>query len=170
MRYKDIDTRPDIQRQIADKQQARGTAERHIRPAKNARAENKGHVGAVDNNRERDLESKAARRKGRILNEVASDMRLTLEQRVAALERESVVLSDTIKLLHKLLREQRRLISDYITQHVMSANQSDEQEGNLRPEDALYTFVCRRRFEALEKQVERICKFVENQKFGLKAG
>lgn len=97
-------------------------------------------------------------------------MRLTIEQRVAALERESVVLSDTVKLLHRLLKEQRRLISDYITRKVTSASQSGKQEGSLRPEDELYTFICGTRFERLEKQVEKLRKLVEKQNLGLKAG
>ncbi|UCC98632.1 MAG: hypothetical protein JSW66_01805 [Phycisphaerales bacterium] len=97
-------------------------------------------------------------------------MRLTIEQRVAALERESVVLSDTVKLLHRLLKEQRRLINDYITKKVTSVGQSKGREGNLRPEDELYMFVCKTRFERLEKQVEKIRKLVEKQKFGLRAG
>ncbi|MHC4558498.1 MAG: hypothetical protein ACYTFW_11605 [Planctomycetota bacterium] len=60
-------------------------------------------------------------------------MRLTIEQRLSALERDNVVLHDTAKLLHKLLKEQRQLINDYITQ-VLSANDSEEQKGSLRPE------------------------------------
>jgi hypothetical protein len=97
-------------------------------------------------------------------------MRLTIEQRVAALERESVVLSDTVKLLHRMLKEQRRLINDYITRKVSSAVQNQRQEGNLRPEDEVYAFICRTRFERLEKQVEKMRKLLEKQAFGLRAG
>lgn len=97
-------------------------------------------------------------------------MRLTIEQRVAALERENVVLSDTIKLLHRMMKEQRRLINDYITRKVTSAGQNQGQEGSLRPEDEVYAFICRTRFERLEKQVEKIRKLVEKQDFGLRAG
>jgi uncharacterized coiled-coil protein SlyX len=101
---------------------------------------------------------------------VAIGMRLTIEQRIAALERESVVLSDTLKLLHKMLKEHRRLINDYITQKVMSARQSGAHESTLHPANELYTFVCRTRFERLEKQVEKIRKLIESQSIGLKAG
>lgn len=97
-------------------------------------------------------------------------MRLTIEQRVAALERESIVLSDTVKLLHKLLKEQRRLTNEYITQKVTFARQGDEQEDSVPPETGLYTFVCRTRFERLEKQVEKMRKLVESQSVGLRAG
>jgi len=97
-------------------------------------------------------------------------MRLTIEQRIAALERENVVLHDTVKLLHKLLKEQRLLINDYITQKVMSASEVEKHKGNLRPEKELFTFVCKRRFERLEKRIDKIQKLVENPKLGLKAG
>ena len=98
-------------------------------------------------------------------------MRLTLEQRLAALERDIVVLRDTLKMLHGLLKEQRQLISDYITQQVMSADTSDEEKhGNVRPEDALYTFVCQQRFDKMEKNIEKIRKLIEDSRFGLKAG
>jgi len=98
-------------------------------------------------------------------------MRLTLGQRLEALERDNVVLHDTIKLLHRLLKEQRGLISDYITLKVTSADTSDERKGvNKRPEDAVYIFTCRRRFDKIEKDMEKLRKLIENSKFGLKAG
>jgi hypothetical protein len=97
-------------------------------------------------------------------------MRLTIEQRVATLERETVVLHDTVKLLHKLLKEQHHLIHDYITREVSATRQTEGQQGRRRPENELYTFVCGRRFERLEKQVEKIRKSVENEKLGLKVG
>jgi hypothetical protein len=96
-------------------------------------------------------------------------MRLTTEQRIAALERDNVVLHDTVKLLHKLLREQRQLINDYITQKVALVSGNEGRNENKRPEDALYTFVCRRRFEDLEKHMGRIRKLVENPNIELKA-
>ena len=97
-------------------------------------------------------------------------MRLTLEQRLAALERESVVLEGKITLLHKLLKEQRELINDYITQSFSSSKEKKGQSGNLRPEDALFTFVCKRKFDRLEKNIERIRKRITNPGVGLKAG
>ena len=98
-------------------------------------------------------------------------MRLTAEQRLLALERDNVVLHDTIKLLHKLLKEQRELISDYITLKVISADTSNEQKGaTARPEDALYTFICKLRFDRIEKDVKVLRNFIKNSEFDLKAG
>jgi hypothetical protein len=85
-------------------------------------------------------------------------MRLTIEQRLQALERETVVLHDTIKLLHKLLKDQGQLINDYIVQKMGNANGSGEANGaNARPEQELYAFVCQRRFDKLEKDVKKRC-------------
>ena len=89
-------------------------------------------------------------------------MRLTTEQRITALERDNIVLHDTIKLLHKLLKEQRQLINDYITRSVLSAREDMTQGAHQRPEDAVYTFVCTRRFEAIERHMKRIHKLVED--------
>ncbi len=103
-------------------------------------------------------------------NRDRSKMRLTIEQRIAELERDNVVLHDTIKLLHGLLKEERQLINDYITQTVISTNQSGEQEESRRPEDALYTFVCRQRFEGIEQHMQALRELVQDPKSGLKAG
>lgn len=98
-------------------------------------------------------------------------MRLTLEQRLEALERDNVVLHDTMKLLHRLLKEQRELISDYIIQKLTCAAKGDGQKrANTRPEDALYTFICKRRFDRIEKDMEKLHKLIESSKLGLKAG
>ena len=91
-------------------------------------------------------------------------MRLTSEQRIAALEREQIILQDTIKLLHKMLKEQKELINDYITHKVTSPENAEKHDDNNRPEDALYTFVCKQRFDYLEKRMERIRKsFINSQ-------
>lgn len=105
-----------------------------------------------------------------IPKELIGKMRLTTEQRLAALERENVVLQGRITLLHKLLKEQRQLISDYITQRISSANETANQNGNTRPEDALYTFICKQKFDRIEKNIARISKSVANSRIGLKAG
>ncbi len=106
----------------------------------------------------------------RILSETENKMRLTTEQRITALERDNVVLHDTIKLLHKLLKEQQQLISEYITQNMMSSNESGGHKGDACPADALYTFKCKRRFEGIEKHIEKMHKLMEEPKHGLKAG
>jgi len=102
-----------------------------------------------------------------------NEMRLTVEQRLRALERDTVVLQDTIKLLHKLLKDHGELIHDYITQKVANANTNDGGEnnsGNNRPEDALYTFVCKQRFDKIDKDIKKLRQLIEGHKFGLKAG
>lgn len=106
---------------------------------------------------------------GRTIRRV-NRMRLTIEQRVAAMERDNVVLHDTIKLLHKLLREDRALIHEYITHSVAAANANAGHTGDVRPEDALYTFVCKRRFDGLCREVEALRKLAYKGKPGLKAG
>lgn len=101
----------------------------------------------------------------------ASNMRLTVEQRLQALERDTVVLHDTIKLLHKLLKEQSTLINDYILQRVANTNSNDEAKAEItRPEDAIYTFICKQRFNKIERDIKRVLKSIENLRFGLKAG
>ncbi|MEE9369876.1 MAG: hypothetical protein V3W45_00265 [Sedimentisphaerales bacterium] len=98
-------------------------------------------------------------------------MRLTIDQRLQALERDSVVLNDTIKMLHKLLKHQGELINEYITRRLASA-ESDEGHNatKTRPEQELYTFVCKRRFDKLEKDIKKTLNLIENLRFGLKAG
>ena len=98
-------------------------------------------------------------------------MRLTMEQRLQALERDVVVLQDTIKLLHKLLKDQGVLIHDYITQKVAQADTAAENNsGNGRPEDALYTFVCKQRFDKVDRDIKRLRELIEGHKSGLRAG
>ena len=98
-------------------------------------------------------------------------MRLTIEQRLEYLEREVVVLHDTVKLLHRLLKQQRELIHDYITHTVASPAGGGEQgRENVHPERALYTFVCKRRLDIIERQIEKLHKIVESSGSGLKAG
>lgn len=101
----------------------------------------------------------------------AVKMMFTMEQRVASMEREIVVLRDTIKLLHKMLKEQRQLINDYIIQKVSASNGNNGHNGeDGRPEDAIYTFICRRRMDKLGKDIEKMRKLVDNIRFGVKAG
>lgn len=98
-------------------------------------------------------------------------MMLTREQRIAAMEREIVVLKETIKLLHKMLKEQRQLINDYITQKVSAGNDHNGHNGeDSRPEDAIYTFICRKRMDKLSKDIEKMRKLIDNLRFGVKAG
>ncbi|MHC4913709.1 MAG: hypothetical protein ACYTE5_12040 [Planctomycetota bacterium] len=98
-------------------------------------------------------------------------MRLTVEQRLRALERENVVLHDTLKVLHRLVKEQGHLINEYIVRRVAAASADQGQGGeNARPEEELYTFVCQRRFDKIEKDIKKALKLIETSRFGLKAG
>jgi hypothetical protein len=100
-----------------------------------------------------------------------SEMRLTVEQRLRALERETVVLHDTIKLLHKLLKDQGDLINEYIVAKMAVAEGvGGTNGGNGRPEQELYTFVCKQRFDKIEKDVKKTLELIKNLKFRLKAG
>ena len=93
------------------------------------------------------------------------DVRLTMEQRVVALERDNTVLHDTVKLLHKMLKDQRQLINEYIVLTLGSANANNEHNGcTTRPEDALYTFVCKQRLDRLDRQIEKVHKFIKDLK------
>ncbi len=91
-------------------------------------------------------------------------------QRISALERDNVVLHDTINLLHRLLKEHRQLINEYITQQMSARDRSEDGTGEVRPEDALYTFVCRQRFDRMSKEVESLRKLIADPRFGSKAG
>jgi hypothetical protein len=98
-------------------------------------------------------------------------MRLTVEQRLRALERDAVVLHGTIKLLHRLMKEQGQLINDYIVRKVAEANTEDDPNGRApRPEQELYTFVCKQRFDKIDRDIKKTLKLIENLRYGLKAG
>ncbi|MFC1781847.1 hypothetical protein ACFLZ8_06265 [Planctomycetota bacterium] len=104
------------------------------------------------------------------MKETKVTMRLTLEQRIAALERDNVVLQDRLTVLHKMLKEQRHLIKEYITLKVNTANNRELNTSETRPEDAVFTFICRQRFERLEKRIERLNKSIATSMPELKAG
>ena len=98
-------------------------------------------------------------------------MRFTIEQRVRSLERDVTVLQDKIDLLHKMLRELRGLIYEYITTKVRNPAIEDAgRKGTLHPADAVYTFVCKRRFGKLEKDLRSVLKRLDGYQQGKKAG
>jgi len=98
-------------------------------------------------------------------------MRLTVDQRVQALEREVVVLRDMLELLHKMLKNQGGMISDYIVQKVAESNPAEEgANGNARPEQELYAFVCKQRFDKVEKDLRKVMQMMEGLRFKHKAG
>ena len=98
-------------------------------------------------------------------------MRLTVDQRVQALEREVVVLHDMLELLHKMLKNQGGMISDYIVQKVAESNPAEEgAKGNARPAQELYAFVCKQRFDKVEKDLRKVMQMMEGLRFKHTAG
>lgn len=79
----------------------------------------------------------------------------TAEQRLASLETDVAGLNETITRLYRMLKEQGELISEYITKQLVAGGPTGEQAG-LSPEDALFTFVCRRKFDQVEKELGRL--------------
>lgn len=97
-------------------------------------------------------------------------MRLTNSQRLQNIEREVTVLKDTIKLLHNMLKKQRNLIKEYIAGEIAAENSSQSNEGNGRPEQKIYTFVCQKRFEKLENDINKVMKKAEQNQITHRAG
>ena len=87
-------------------------------------------------------------------------MKLTIEERITALEQDNIVLRDKLELIHKLVKEQRDLTLEYTHQ---AAATGDSKGEFMHPEEVRYTYCCRPRFEKLEKQMEEIQKLVEDR-------
>jgi hypothetical protein len=85
--------------------------------------------------------------------------RLTTQQRLAALERENVVLRDKLKTLHSMLKEQRQLIAEYITQQVLRADGDRATASQAESAETVGHFVCQRRFEQLEERLDQFGVF-----------
>ncbi len=84
------------------------------------------------------------------------NMRFTIDQRLAELERENVVLHDTTKLRHRMLRDQQQMIKDYIRQMLVTTDKDETQTGRVRADKAQYAFTCEQRFDRLEKTIEKL--------------
>jgi hypothetical protein len=92
-------------------------------------------------------------------------MRLTVEQRLLELERNGTVCHDTVKLFHKLLKEQRQLINDYILMKARFGNSENRNNGGKnRSEEEIYSFICAKRFDHIEREIKRILKTLEHLK------
>lgn len=79
----------------------------------------------------------------------------TAEQRLAALETNVAGLRETTDRLYKMLKEQGELISEYITKQLVAGDSRGHRVG-VSAEDALFTFVCRRKFDQIEKELGRL--------------
>ena len=75
-----------------------------------------------------------------------------LERRLETIERNVTHLNATVDQLHRMLQEQRGQISEYVTRQLVAAG----QEGGVSAEDALFTFVCRRKFDEIERELARL--------------
>jgi hypothetical protein len=80
----------------------------------------------------------------------------TLEQRLAALEGIVAGLSEAVDKLHKALKEQSELVNEYVGKQLAAGSAPAGRVGGLSPEDVLYTFVCRRKFDHVEKELGRL--------------
>ncbi|UCD50952.1 MAG: hypothetical protein JSW27_25940 [Phycisphaerales bacterium] len=87
-------------------------------------------------------------------------LRLTTQQRLAALERENVVLRDKLKMLHGMLKQQRQLIAEYITQQVLLADGDGAAASQAESAETVGHFLCQRRFEQLEERLDQFGVFV----------
>jgi hypothetical protein len=80
----------------------------------------------------------------------------TPEQRLAALEGIVAGLSEAVDKLHQALKEQSELVNEYVGKQLAAGNAPASRVGGLSPEDVLYTFVCRRKFDHVEKELARL--------------
>jgi len=94
--------------------------------------------------------------------------RLTTGQRLAALELDNRMLADKLRILHRMLKEQRHLINDFITRDLTLVSTHDSDRSG-KPDKAMYTFVCQQRFERLETEIENMRRDTRNSSIGRKA-
>jgi hypothetical protein len=80
----------------------------------------------------------------------------TPEQRLAALEGIVAGLSEAVDRLHNALKEQSELLNEYGSKQPAVGHAPAGRVGGLSPEDVLYTFVCRRKFDHVEKELARL--------------
>jgi len=58
-------------------------------------------------------------------------LKLTQAHRIAALERDNVVLRDKMRILHGMVKQQRQLINEYITQQILAVDGDGIRQGHL---------------------------------------
>jgi hypothetical protein len=83
-------------------------------------------------------------------------LKLTTEHRIAALERENVVLRDKMRILHGMLKQQKQLINEYITQQILTADGDEQAAGDNTSSETLGSFLCRQRFEQMERRLDEL--------------
>jgi multidrug resistance efflux pump len=95
---------------------------------------------------------------------------LTTEQRLSALECAMADLGGRVERLDRKLKEQDELIAEHITKQMVAATSDGARRGAIRPEDALYTFVCRQKFDHVEKELARLRRSLAKSRSLHKAG
>jgi hypothetical protein len=80
----------------------------------------------------------------------------TTEQRLATLEANMASLGETIDRLRTAVREQGDLIREHITKQLVANGAKGVADSSISPEDALFTFVCRRKFDHVEKELSKL--------------
>ena len=93
---------------------------------------------------------------GRLVFMAEETLKLTKEHRIAALEREHVVLRDKMRILHSMLKQQRQLINEYITQQILAADGDGQAAGGDTSSETLGSFLCRQRFEQMERRLDEL--------------
>ena len=96
-------------------------------------------------------------------------MKLTTQQRLLELERKVTTLEDKLQILHEMLKKQNQLITDYLTLNTVVEN-SDSQNANTRKEDAVYTFICRKRFDQIQRDIQNLKQMINKLDLKNRAG
>ncbi len=96
-------------------------------------------------------------------------MNLTTQQRLLELERMVITLADKLQILHDMLKHQNSLITDYLTLNTVVEN-SGSPNTNTRKEDAVFTFVCRKRFDRIQKDIQNLREIINKLDFKNRAG
>jgi hypothetical protein len=74
----------------------------------------------------------------------------------ATLEANMVSLSETIDRLRAAVREQSDLIREHVSKQLVAGGAKNAVSSSISPEDALFTFVCRRKFDHVEKELSKL--------------
>jgi hypothetical protein len=80
----------------------------------------------------------------------------TPEQRLTALEGRVAGLSEAMDGLRRMLEQQGELLNEYVAKQPAASGATGNRVGDLSPEDVLFTFVCRRKFDHVEKELGRL--------------
>jgi len=68
-----------------------------------------------------------------------------------------------------MLKHQNKLITDYLTLNAVVQNQ-DSQDAPSSKEDAVYTFMCRKRFDQIQKDIRYLKQMISKIDLKNRAG